>query len=54
MKKRWVLSKSGIRHLAKGRNYFCNGALRHTGFFVKASNMHPTCANCSQRMVRKK
>jgi hypothetical protein len=50
MNRRWVISHSGIRHLSKGKNYLCNQALRHTGFFVKSRVHYPTCANCLMRI----
>jgi len=44
-KLRWVISKCGIRHIAKGINYNCNQAIRHTGDY-DTCNIHPTCAKC--------
>ncbi len=43
---RWVISKSGIRHIVKGLNYNCNEAIRHTGDY-DTYNIHPTCSKCS-------
>jgi len=47
----WVLSKSGIKHLFKGKVYRCNQALLHTGNFVPKYSRFPICAKCV-RLVR--
>ena len=54
MKRRWVLSRSGLRHIVKGKVYLCNQAVLHTGNFVKASYIRPTCANCLMRIGKYK
>ncbi len=48
--RKWVLSRSGLRHIAKGRVYFCNQAVLHTKNFVRANYKKPTCANCLMRI----
>jgi len=50
MSRTWVLSRSGLRHIAKGRVYFCNQAVLHTSNFVRADFSRPTCANCLMRI----
>ena len=50
MTRKWVLSRSGLRHIVKGKVYLCNQAVLHTGNFVNGSYIRPTCANCLMRI----
>jgi len=52
--RKWVLSRSGLRHIAKGKVYFCNQAVLHTKQFVRGSYIRPTCANCLMRIGKYK
>jgi len=54
MSRKWVLSRSGLRHIAKGRVYLCNQAVLHTKKFVRANFIEPTCANCLMRIGKYK
>jgi len=49
---KWVLSRSGLRHIAKNRVYLCNQAVIHTKNYVKRNYKKPTCANCLMRINR--